>query len=237
MTRDQSNPNDLMTKYDGLPKVVYIMGPPGGGKGTQAEMLAKKIGYSRFSTGDAFREVSRQDSELGRKVKNTIDQGILAPPEMAAEIVIEAVKKYVEVGQGVIFDGTPRTVKESVMVDDFFEQAGYGRPLVLYLDINKAEMIERNSTRRFCLGISGDFPVVNDEDRERCEKLGGKVGVRPDDEPEKFETRWSEFMNQTYPVVEKYRKQGIVYEVDGMLSIPAVYEQIMGVITSLSNGG
>lgn len=215
-----------------LAKVIYIMGPPGGGKGTQAEMLVTETGYSRFSTGDAFREVSRQETELGRGVKNTIDQGILAPPEMAAEIVIEAVKKHVASGEGIIFDGTPRTEKESEMVDEYFEREGYGRPLVLYLNIDKDEMIERNSIRKFCLGVSGDFPVVNDGDREKCERLGGTVGTRPDDEPEKFETRWSEFMKHTFPVVEKYRKQGIVCEVDGMVEIPSVHKQIMEVINS-----
>lgn len=213
-----------------LPKVIYIMGPPGGGKGTQAEKLAKAYGYSRFSTGDAFREVSRQESELGRRVKNTIDQGILAPPEMAAEIVIEAVKKYVAEGKGVIFDGTPRTVKESKMVDEYFEKEGYGRPLVIYLAIDKDEMIERNSSRKFCMGVSGDFPVVTEEDKKKCEAVGGNVGTRPDDEPEKFETRWSEFMNRTYPVVEKYRAQGIVSEVDGMESISRVFEEIKAVM-------
>ena len=149
-----------------LPRVIYLMGPPGGGKGTQAHRLAEKIGYSRFSTGDAFREVSRQDSELGRRVKETIDNGFLAPPEMAAEIVIAAVRTRIEAGEGLIFDGTPRTVEESKVVDDFFAEQGYGKPLIMYLAVDKNEMIRRNSIRKFCLGIAGDFPVVTDEDRE-----------------------------------------------------------------------
>ena len=91
-------------------------------------------------------------------------------------------------------------------------------------------MIRRNSQRRFCLGISGDFPVVTDEDRARCEEQGGRVDVRPDDAPEKFATRWDEFMNQTYPVVERYLKEGIAQEVDGMPTPPEVHQSVMKVI-------
>lgn len=220
---------------DKLPKVIYIMGPPGGGKGTQAELLAQTIGYKRFSTGDAFREVSRQDTELGRKVKETIDNGFLAPPEMAAQIVTAAVKKHIDEGESVLFDGTPRTVEEAKIVDDFFLKEGYGQPLVIFLAVDKEEMMKRNSIRKFCLGVSGDFPVVTDKDKEQCAAKGGTIGTRPDDEPEKFATRWDEFMNRTYPVVENYRSLGIVNEVDGMASIDEVHESVMNIIQKFDN--
>ena len=218
-----------------LPKVLYVMGAPGAGKGTQAELLTKEIGYVRFSTGDAFRSVSRQDTPLGRRVKETIDNGYLAPPEMAAEIVITAVKEHIERGEGLVFDGTPRTVEEAAMVDDFFAAQSYGRPLVIYLKVDQAEMIRRNSQRRFCLGIKGDFPVLSDEDVRRCAELGGSVGTRPDDEPHKFATRWNEFMKHTYPVVQKYQAQGILREVDGMPAIDTVHTSVMDVIHSLDD--
>jgi len=206
------------------------MGPPGGGKGTQAQLLADKIGYSRFSTGDAFRRTARQETDLGRRVKEMIDNGFLCPPDMAAEIVIMAIKKQIEAGEGLIFDGTPRTVEESKIVDAFFAEQGYGKPLIIYLAVDKEEMIKRNSIRKFCLGIAGDFPVMTDQDRERCEKAGGKIGTRLDDDPTKFATRWDEFMTRTYPVVEGYREQGIVHEVDGMPSVEEVHDSVMEVI-------
>lgn len=206
------------------------MGPPGAGKGTQAEMLAQKIGYHRFSTGDAFRTISQQDTELGKRVKETIDNGYLAPPEMAAEVVTEAVKKHIEAGKGLIFDGSPRTVQEAKIIDDFFTAQGYGHPLAIHLEIDREDMEARNIKRKFCLDIQGDFPIVTPKDEERCHQLGGRIGVRPDDEPEKIATRWNEFMKNTHPVIARYTAEGIAREVDGKVSVPEVHEQVMTVI-------
>ncbi len=206
------------------------MGPPGAGKGTQAEMLAQKIGYHRFSTGDAFRSISRQDTELGRRVKGTIDNGYLMPPEDAAAVVTQAVKEHLEQGRGLIFDASPRTVAEAIIIDEFFDKQGYGRPLAIRLKVDQEDMIERNSKRKFCLDIQGDFPVVTEQDAKRCERLRGRIGTRPDDEPEKFETRWSQFTELTYPIFEKYAKEGIFREVDGKRSMEEVHERVMAVI-------
>ena len=216
-----------------LPKVIYVMGPPGAGKGTQAENLAQELEYHRFSTGDAFRAISRQDTELGRRVKETIDAGLLAPAEMAAEVVIDAVKEHVKGGSGLIFDGTPRTVKEAALVDKFFEKEGYGRPMAILLDVDKNEMIRRNSQRRFCLDIDGDFPVINEADEKKCADLGGHVGKRPDDDPDKMDTRWSEFQKNTAPVIAKYEKEGILQRIDGLRSIEDVHKSVMELIDSL----
>jgi adenylate kinase len=217
-----------------LPKVIYVMGPPGAGKGTQAEFLAKKIGYHRFSTGDAFRAITRQDTKLGRRVKEAIDNGYLAPAQMAAEVVISAIRQYVEADRGLIFDGTPRTIREAQLVDDFFKEEGYGRPLAILLKVEKGDMMERNSKRKFCLDVAGDFPVITMADARRCHKLGGRVGIRPDDDPDKFETRWKEFMSNTWPVIQKYREEKILHEVNGKKSIPAVHKQVMAVIESVA---
>lgn len=216
-----------------LPKVIYIMGPPGAGKGTQAALLAEKIGYHQFSTGAAFRRLAAEDSMTGRRVRETIDRGKLAEPKLAAEIVMATVREHISAGRGLIFDGTPRTVEEAMLVDDFFDEQGYGRPAIVYLNVDREEMILRNSQRKYCLRVAHDFPVVSSADERRCAELGGKIGIRPDDGRVEMATRWDEFMNRTYPVVEEYRQRGLVQEVDGLPSVEVVHQAVLGVIRQL----
>lgn len=214
----------------GLPKVIYIMGPPGAGKGTQAGFLAKEIEYHQFSTGAAFRAVARQDTVLGRRVREAIDNGRLCPPSLAAQVVIAAVRAQVAAGRGIVFDGTPRTPEEAAIVDRFFAEQNYGRPLAIFLDIDRQQMEERNLKRRYCLGVTPDWPVAGTEDIERCEKLGGKVGRRPDDEPEMFAARWQQYTDLTKPVVDQYEQKGILKKVDGRPAVADVHAAVMRVI-------
>jgi adenylate kinase len=206
------------------------MGPPGAGKGTQAARVVAAFGYTQFSTGDAFRSMAREDSDLGRRVKDIIDNGYLAPPEMAAEVVIAAVKKLLPASKGLVFDGTPRTLVEAKMVDAYFAQAGVGKPFVIYIKVEREDMEQRNSQRRYCLGISGDFAVVTPEDEKMCAEKGGHIGRRPDDEPEKFATRWNQFMELTYPVIEYYQEQGLIHEINGRQSMDEVAADIQALL-------
>lgn len=215
-----------------LPRIIYVMGMPGAGKGTQAEMLAHDIGYHQFSTGNAFRTISLEDSDLGREVKSIIDSGMLTPPAMAARVVIAAIEEYIQRGESLVFDGTPRTLEEMTIINAHFEKQGYGKPLIIYIEVDKETMIERNSKRRLCLGVPREFPVTTEEERMKCVELGGEVGTRPDDEKEKFTTRYNQFMELTYPVVQQYRSNhnGLFTMVDGMAAPHRVHATIMDVI-------
>lgn len=216
-----------------LPKVIYIMGPPGAGKGTQTMLLAPEIGYTQFSTGDAMRRIAGRATDFGRKIKGIMESGALCPPELVAEIVITAVREHLEKGENLIFDGTPRTMIEAEKVDEFFAAENYGRPLVLYLDTDKATMVDRNGKRKFCLGIEGDFPIIFKKDTQKCLDLGGTIGVRADDDPSKFDTRWDQFMELTWPVIEKYKREGIVQVMDGKASIADVHKEIVQTLNRL----
>lgn len=215
-----------------LPKIIYVMGMPGAGKGTQAEMLAHDIGYHQFSTGNAFRQIALENSELGKKVKETIDNGFLTSPEMAARVVIAAVEEFIQRGEFLVFDGTPRTLDEMEIINEHFVQKGYGKPLILYLEADMETMIERNSKRRLCLDVEREFPVTTQADQQKCVDLKGRVGMRPDDEKEKFTTRYNQFMELTYPVIEKYRSEhnGLFFIVDGMLEPYRVHATVMDII-------
>lgn len=208
------------------------MGMPGAGKGTQAEMLSHDIQYYQFSTGNAFRQIAMQDSELGRNVKHIIESGLLTPPEMATEVVLSSIKDIIAQGRGIVFDGTPRTLPEAESINSRFLQEGYGIPLVIYLKVNKETMIERNSKRRLCINAENEFPVTTHVDEERCKELGGTVGTRPDDEKEKFTTRYNQFMELTYPAImsHKDRHPELFFEVDGLLEAHQVHALVMDII-------
>ncbi len=208
------------------------MGMPGAGKGTQSEMLARDIGYHRFSTGNAFRQIALEDNPLGREVKHIIDNGFLTPPTLASQVVLTATSEMMNKGQGIVFDGTPRTVEEAKAINARFLEKGYGVPLLIYLEVDKETMIERNSKRRLCLNIASEFPVITEEDEQRCEELGGKVGMRPDDEKDKFTTRYNQFMELTYPAVLDHRQEHKEYSfiVDGMLEPHRVHASVMDII-------
>lgn len=215
-----------------LPKVIYVMGMPGAGKGTQAEMLSHDIKYSQFSTGSAFRQIAREDSDLGRKVKHFVDNGFLTPPEIAADVVLAAVHERLVDGEGIVFDGTPRTLEEAEVVNKRLLEEGYGVPLVIYLEVEKNTMIERNSKRKLCLQVEKEFPVTTHKDELMCEKLGGVVGTRPDDEKEKFTTRYNQFMELTYPVIELQKRNHpeLFYRVNGLLEPHQVHALVMDII-------
>jgi len=215
-----------------LPKVIYMMGMPGAGKGTQAEMLSHDIRYHQFSTGSAFRQIAREDSDLGRQVKHFIENGFLTPPAIAADVVLAAVHEILVDGEGIVFDGTPRTLAEAETVNARLMAEGYGVPLVIYLEVEKETMIERNSKRKLCLNAEKEFPVTTHKDELACEKLGGTVGTRPDDEKEKFTTRYNQFMELTYPVVElqKEKHPELFYRVNGLLEAHQVHALVMDVI-------
>ncbi len=213
-----------------LPKVIYVMGLPGSGKGTQASMLAKAIGYYQFSTGDELRTIAREHTPLGMQIKSSIDNGYLAPPPLVAELVIKTFQERLVGFRGIVFDGTPRTIQETEILDDFFSRENYGRPLVIYLEAEKEAMIERNSKRKYCVGIDHGFPLTNEASYKRCEALGGSVGMRADDDPKKFHIRYEQFIERTYPVIEKYKKENIVHTINGMEEPSSVHQNVMDII-------
>lgn len=217
-----------------LPQVIYVMGPPGAGKGTQSQLLADKIKYDRFGTGDAMRDLSNEDTPLGHEVKALVDNGLFAPPSLAAKIVIAAISDHLKDGKGIIFDGSPRTEEEAVIIDKFFIDEGYGQPLVIALDIDRAEMERRNSIRRFCLGIHPSFAIIHPADEKHCLEVGGTIGKRADDDPAKFEARWQQYIDRAYPVIKEYLLKGMGKQIDGKRSIEEVHREVMDFINEYS---
>jgi len=209
-----------------------------------ALILVGRLFFIQIVHGDEFAE--RAANQYTTPTPNTVNRGSIYFKERGGTLVSAATLKAgytIAINPEKIAQATdPEAARESIYEkisaitsidrDDFFEKQGYGKPLAIFLKVDKDEMIKRNSQRKFCLGVAGDFPVVTDEDKMKCDEQGGTVGTRPDDGLDKMEMRWNEFMNQTHPVVERYLYEGVAKEVDGLLEVFKVHDEVMNVINS-----
>ncbi len=178
---------------------IVLFGPPGAGKGTQAEKLINHLDIPHLSTGNIFRENIKNETELGKKVKAILDAGELVPDETVVELVADELQKD-EYAGGVVLDGFPRTVTQAEALDRFFEQQNSQVDICVTLDVPEEELINRILSR-------------------------GQG--RSDDTPEKIKTRLQVYRNETEPVLNYYKKQGIVEEVNGVGSIDDIFERIV----------
>jgi len=193
---------------------LVFLGPPGVGKGTYAEALSKRYNIPHISTGDIFREEIRKGTELGKKVKSYVERGELVPDE----IVIEVVKKRLsqpDCERGFILDGFPRTLNQAIALDKVTRI-----DLAFNFVAPKSVIIERLSGRRICKRCGAIYHVKFNPPKKPgiCDICGGSLYQREDDKPEVIEERLKIYEKQSAPIVDYYRKKGILVEVDASRS-------------------
>ena len=206
---------------------LVLMGAPGAGKGTQAEVISERFEIPAISTGSVLRDAIRSGSELGKLAKSLIDEGQFVPDHVINPVV-EARISLPDCKDGFILDGYPRDLKQVKAL----EEMGVKVDKVLYLQLGDEAIIERLSGRRVCEDCGETYHVLYQPSSagERCEKCGGKLIIRKDDRPETIRERLDIYHEVTYPVVEHYRKQGILVEVDSTGSVEATTEQTLRVL-------
>lgn len=205
---------------------IFLMGPPGSGKGTQALAVENAFGFKRFETGGALRRLAGEDSPLGRRTKAFIDAGRLAPPPLVAEIVVREAERHLESGQSVVFDGSPRTLFEAERLVASLGTDRVGRLLVIVLEVPKPETVKRIVSRWICTGCTRPtVPVL--ETVKACRACGGRLVRRPDDTEAVAERRWEEYTFRTLPVIAFFERRGLVARVDGHQSIPTVTDAVI----------
>jgi adenylate kinase len=183
---------------------ILLLGPPGAGKGTQGERLADRLGLRKIATGDVLRAAVKEGTAMGREAKGFMDRGELVPDEVILGIMKEALAEPSS-ARGVILDGVVRTVPQAEGLERVLSELGRRLDVVLLFDVDEEELVSRLSSRTIC--ESCQTPYSGRPPGERCEKCGGRLVRRKDDEPNAVRTRMRAYREQTEPVVQWYRKR------------------------------
>lgn len=198
-----------------------LFGPPGAGKGTQAGFLSEKFKAAHISTGDILREAVAKGTEIGMEAKSYMERGELVPDRVVIEI---AKQKLADLGDsGFLFDGFPRTVPQAEALDAALSELGLPIEKVVSLKVPEEELVKRLSARRICSGCSK--PSMGSADN--CEACGGELVQRPDDQPEAIRNRLRVYEEQTAPLIDYYRNQGVLAEIEATGKVEQVFSRIV----------
>lgn len=207
---------------------VILLGPPGAGKGTQAQRLEERRGLKHLSTGDMLRAAAASGSAIGREIKGIMDRGALVPDEVIVRMIADRIGEP-DCAQGVLLDGFPRTVGQAEALDGILSQRGLKLDRVIQLTVDNDAVVDRIGGRFSCKACGTGY-----HDRYRptakagiCDKCGGtELLRRSDDQPETVRARLEAYERQTAPLLPYYQARGVLREVDGMASIDDVTKQM-----------
>ncbi len=210
---------------------LIMLGAPGAGKGSQAKVLSDKYGIPHISTGDIFRANIKEGTELGKKAKEYMDQGLLVPDELVCDLVVDRIKQD-DCKKGFILDGFPRTIPQAKSLDAALEQINEAMDYAVDLEVDDEVIVERMGGRRACLECGATYHVVNMPPAKEgvCDRCGAKLVLRDDDQPETVKKRLSVYHEQTAPLIRYYKEKGILVQFDGTLKPDEVFRQIVNKI-------
>lgn len=210
---------------------LILMGPPGAGKGTQAERIVSEFGIPHISTGDAFRAAMKEGTALGIKAKEYVDAGLLVPDDVTIGIVRERLQQD-DCKKGFMLDGFPRTISQAEALDDILVSMGKAIDHVVNLKVDRNLLLARLTGRRICRTCGATYHVVfNPPAKEGiCDKDGGELYQRSDDTEEKVGTRLDEYINKTAPLLDYYQKKGLLRELNGEREIDEVTAELFNVL-------
>ncbi|WP_027087373.1 adenylate kinase [Cohnella panacarvi] len=206
---------------------ILFMGPPGAGKGTQAERIVEQFGVPHISTGDAFRLAMKQGTPLGLKAKEYVDQGLLVPDEVTNGIVRDRLAEP-DCAGGFLLDGFPRTIAQAEALDGMLNDMGRKIDHVINLKVDRSFLLARLTGRRICKSCGTTYHIAFNPPKQEgiCDKCGGELYQRSDDTEEKVGTRLDEYTSKTAPLLKYYGDKGLLREVDGEKDIDAVTADI-----------
>ncbi len=208
--------------------ILILLGPPGAGKGTQAVNIAKQAGLVHVATGDLFRENIRNQTELGQKAKVFVDKGALVPDEITVGMLLDRIDRP-DTRKGVLLDGFPRTVEQARALDEALTKRGQTVDKVLYINVGEEEVVRRLAGRWTCRQCGAVYHEAFSPPKQagKCDRCGGELYQRDDDKPETVRNRLGVYSQQTAPLIDYYRGQNKLLEVDGEQDTDAVGRDLL----------
>lgn len=210
---------------------ILIMGPPGAGKGTQADVIVKEFGIPHISTGDAFRLAMKQGTPIGIKAKEYIDKGELVPDDVTIGIVEERLQQP-DCKKGFLLDGFPRTLAQAEALDQILGRLNTKLDDVINLKVDSDNLLARITGRRVCKSRGTSYHIVFNPPKVEgiCDKDGGELYQRPDDNEDSVRTRLDEYSNKTAPLLTFYENQNLLRHIDGEQDIDVVSQNIVSLL-------
>lgn len=216
------------------PLYIVMLGAPGAGKGTQARLLSEALGVPQVSSGDIFRENLKNETPLGLLAKKYMESGVLVPDDVTINMVMERLGRP-DCANGAVLDGFPRTLAQADALDKALQAAGRRISVVLLLEVSDEAVIERLAGRRVCRDCQAMYHVVFSPPQVegRCDKCGGELYRRPDDDPETVRNRLFVYYKQTAPLIGFYYAHGVLVSLNGDRAIEEVQADLLAAIRAV----
>jgi len=213
---------------------IVLIGAPGSGKGTQAKYLIEKYGIPQISTGDLLREAVAEQTPLGLQAKQYMESGQLVPDELVLDLISERLGKP-DTDKGFILDGFPRNIPQAEALDRMLERVGKPLQVSLLIDVPLDILMQRLTGRRTCSACGAIYNVYTNPPRVpgRCDKCGGELVQRADDNEETVAKRLRVYQEQTAPLIDYYRQQGILRTVPGVGEVEEIFQAIVRILDTL----
>lgn len=210
---------------------IIMLGAPGAGKGTQAKKIAAKYGIPHISTGDIFRANIKNGTELGKKAKTYMDQGLLVPDDLVVDLVVDRVNQD-DCAKGYVLDGFPRTIPQAEALDKALAAMDQKMDYAIDVEVPDENIVKRMGGRRACVGCGATYHLEYAPTKSEgiCDACGKELILRDDDKPETVQKRLDVYHEQTQPLIDYYANAGILKTVDGTVDINDVFQVIVSIL-------
>ncbi|MDD5823744.1 MAG: adenylate kinase [Firmicutes bacterium] len=211
---------------------AVLLGPPGAGKGTQAVRIVEKYDVPHISTGDIFRKNIKEGTELGKKAQEYMNAGQLVPDELVVDLVVDRLSQEDCATKGFLLDGFPRTIAQAEQLDKFLAENGQKMDIVINFTVGNETLMARLTGRRVCKGCGASYHIINIPPKQEgvCDRCGGVLEQRKDDNEETAANRIKVYDEQTAPLIGYYKETGALADFNGELPLDEIFDKIVEAI-------